>query len=192
MREEEQIKKIKKIRNIIIISIIVIEVILACILMFRPNKSKYSKRSMSDSDKNMYNSRIEKYTNSEIKGIKEDERIRRIINEVISFNINNAEDNALYEHFISIEVSNVDGFSSNDEKELNNICYQCNTIEGEGINNEENLKKSINIMQKIEQKIKSNKKYKVELKYNDGLIYKVIISEEEKNKKWAIKWKKRL
>lgn len=181
MEIEQQIKKIKVIRNIIIICIIAIEMIVACILMFKPSKANsYSERQMSDSEKNMYNSQIEKYADNKIKGIKEDERIEKLISGVINFNMNKAYDNTLYEHFISIEVSNIEGLSSKDEKELNDICYQCNTVEGKGINTEENVKKSIEIMEKLKQRIKSDKKYKVELKYNDGLVYKVIISEEEK------------
>lgn len=172
MSEEEQIKRIKKIRNISIIIIIIIDVMLIGLLIFMQSSSKRSVSScttMSSQEKELYNSKISKYIGNEKKG----SDVKIMIEEIIT---NNNQYIGEREKFISIYSKNIKAYKN--EEKLEKINKKANVNEdSNGENNQENIDIAAKEYRKLAQKISSGKDYKVEAEYSDGIIYKVIITQ---------------
>lgn len=176
MSEEEQIKRIKSTRNTIIILLFPLEVLICIVLyMYVSNTTGFYSTGgctggMSQQEKDIYNAKVKPYISESVKG----SEVISMIDIIISKNQENANQTA---KFISIDAKNIEYA---DELKLEEACKKCDFYNGEGNNSEENVQETTREIIKLKRKIKSSKKYKVEAEYKDGIIYKVIISENEK------------
>lgn len=143
-----------------------------CILYFK--KENCSKDPFASQENDIYNAKVKKYVGDEIKG----SEVSLMLETIISMNQENAEQIG---KFISVQVENIEGYSKSNKNSLEEECKKCNFYEDEMAENTvKNVRNATEEIRNLDRKINSSKKYKVEAKYEEGIIYKVIISENEK------------
>ncbi len=178
---EEEIEKIRSDRNLIMGAIITIGMLICIALVvlnsdvfFTSKKENCSKDPFASQENDIYNAKVKKYVGDEIKG----SEVSLMLETIISMNQENAEQIG---KFISVQVENIEGYSKSNKNSLEEECRKCNFYEDEMAENTvKNVRNATEEIRNLDRKINSSKKYKVEAKYEEGIIYKVIISENEK------------
>lgn len=178
---EEEIEKIRSDRNLIMGAIITIGMLICIALVvlnsdvfFTSKKENCSKDPFTSQENDIYNAKVKKYVGDEIKG----SEVSLMLETIISMNQENAEQIG---KFISVQVENIEGYSKSNKNSLEEECKKCNFYEDEMAENTvKNVRNATEEIRNLDRKINSSKKYKVEAKYEEGIIYKVIISENEK------------
>lgn len=176
MSEEEQIKRIKKIRNRSIIIIILLDILIIIgILIFAPsdNCGGYA-RDWDQQSKNMYNETVKKYLGDSKSG----SQVKQMIDAI---NTQNGQNTGESGKFISIHVEKDSIKGYKDEEKLIEIGKAANIRESySGDNTQENVNKAKYEYELLKKKINASKRYNIHEKYDNGIIYKVIISENKK------------
>lgn len=182
---KEEIEKIRSDRNLIMGAIITIGILICIALVvlnsdvfWNPSKENCSENKFTLQENDIYNSKIKKYMDNEIKG----SEVISMLEIIISMNQENVGQTR---KFISIQVDeNIEGYNKSSKNSLEEACKTCNFYEdGMGENTEKNVRISSNEINNLKKQINSSKKYKIEAKYEEGKIYKVIISEKEDSNK---------
>lgn len=172
MKEEINIKKQKNIY--IALMIIAIFIIICIVSLLIRNTIVHSKKEKLEAkiqeEKDKYNSQIKEYIGEEVKG----NEVISMVEKITKINEENANKE---DKFISIEVENLNKIEEKDKEELEKACKECNFIDGKGENNKENVKAASIEIRNIRLKIHTAKKYKIEASYDNGIIYKIKITE---------------
>lgn len=161
-------------KALLIAGAILICILLIAIGMYIYNSANATIKSaasqMSQQEKDIYNAKVKPYTGDTIKG----SEVISMIETVISMNQENANQTG---KFISIEATGIKNYKETDSTALVDTCKTCNFFgDGQGNNDEGNVKLATQQMTKLKSKINSSKKYQVEAEQEEGVIIKITIT----------------
>ena len=120
--------------------------------------------TLSEQEKDIYNSGIKAYLGDSVKG----SQVRSLIDSIISMNMSNVDEEG---KFVSVSVSDIAGYS--EESDLDSACKTAKKD-----NSSSNVSDATSEMAKLKSVISAARNYKVEAEYEDGIIVEVNISEK--------------